>query len=356
MAEKKKPTAKKAPAKKPVKKAPAKKASVKKASVKKAAPDYSAMTLEELAIKSGMPPGQVKEDLAGLIMLGDTEEGIREYLLKKIAERDAKEAAKAEAEKKIADGIARNRGKALQTATVPLPRKGVDLVMKELPSGLFMGVFPVTNRQWWAVLGGARPRKADADLPHTDCPRDYCPFEDQGEDAFREYYGEEEWEDAWRIQMEVGHDGTCERFLKELNELDAVKRSGLLFRLPTAEEWEYACRAGSKGDYCLRDDGVDITDETLDTVSWGDGEWNGIAEDLPPVGKKRANAFGLHDMLGMVGEWTASDDGDKGIYCGCRAKASSRERHPAFEDNLKCFVSAMGGIGFRLCADHHRAD
>lgn len=351
MAQKKKPTAKKAPAKTPAKKAPAKKSAAKKASVKKAAPDYSAMTLEELAIESGMPPDRVRESLAGLLMLGDTVAGIREHLLKKIAERDAK----AEAEKKIADGIARNRGKALQTVTVPLPRKGVDLVMKELPSGLFMGVFPVTNRQWWAVLGGARPRKADADLPHTDCPRDYCPFEDQGEDAFREYYGEEEWEDAWRIQMEVGHDGACERLLEELNELDAVKRSGLLFRLPTAEEWEYACRAGSKGDYCLRDDGVDITDETLDTVSWGDGEWNGIPEDLPPVGKKRANAFGLHDMLGMVGEWTASDDGDKGIYCGCRAKASSRERHPAFEDNLKCFVSAMGGIGFRLCADR-RAD
>jgi hypothetical protein len=347
MAQKKKEPAKKAPAKKPVKKAPA-----KKASVKKAAPDYSAMTLEELAIEWGMSPGLVKEDLAGLIMLGDTEEGIREHLLKKIAERDAKEAAKAEAERKIADGIKRNCGKALQTVTVPLPRKGVDLVMKELPSGLFMGVFPVTNRQWWAVLGGARPRKADADLPHTDCPRDYCPFEDQGEDAFREYYGEEEWEDAWRIQMEVGHDGTCERFLKALNELDAVKRSGLLFRLPTAEEWEYACRAGSKGDYCLREDGVEITEENLDTVSWGDGEWNGTSEDLPPVGRKRANAFGLHDMLGLVGEWTASNCGYKGIYCGGRrAKASSRERQPAYECNLKCFVSAMDDLGFRLCAD-----
>ena len=336
---------------KPSDKKPAKKAGARK----RAAPDYSEMTLEELAIESGMTPERARESLAGLLMLGDTEEGIREYLLAKLAERNEQEAARKAAEKKIADGIARNRGKALQTVTVPLPRKGVDLVMKELPSGLFMGVFPVTNRQWWAVLGGARPRKADAYLPHTDCPRDYCPFEDQGEDAFREYYGEEEWEDAWRIQMEVGHDGACERFLEELNELDAVKRSGLLFRLPTAEEWEYACRAGSKGDYCLRDDGVDITDETLDTVSWGDGVWNCVSEDLPPVGRKRANAFGLHDMLGMVGEWTASDDGDKGIYCGCRAKASSRESQPAFEDNIKEFVSARGGIGFRLCADP-RAD
>ena len=334
---------KKTPAKKAPTKTPA-----KKVSVKKTAPDYSEMTLEELAIESGMTPERARESLAGLLMLGDTMEGIREHLLKKIAERDAK----AEAEKKIADGIARNRGKALQTVTVPLPRKGVDLVMKELPSGLFMGVFPVTNRQWWAVLGGARPRKADADLPHTDCPRDYYPFEDQGEDEFREYYGEEEWEDVWRRYIVIAYDGVCERFLEKLNELDAVKSSGLSFRLPTAEEWEYACRAGSKGDYCLREDGVEITEENLDTVSWGDGEWNGTSEDLPPVGRKRANAFGLHDMLGLVGEWTASNCGYKGIYCGGRrAKASSRERQPAYECNLKCFVSAMDDLGFRLCAD-----
>jgi formylglycine-generating enzyme required for sulfatase activity len=128
-----------------------------------------------------------------------------------------------------------------------------------------------------------------------------------------------------------------------------------LFRLPTAEEWEYACRAGSKGDYCLRDDGVEITAENLDTVSWGDGVWNCDSEDLPPVGRKRANAFGLHDMLGMVGEWTSSNDRRDGIYCGLRAKASSRESQPAFEDNIKDFVSAMGGIGFRLCAER-RAD
>ncbi len=79
MAQKKTP-AKKAPAKTPA----------KKASVKKAAPDYSAMTLEELAIESGMPPDRVRESLAGLLMLGDTVAGLREHLLAKLAKRKAK--------------------------------------------------------------------------------------------------------------------------------------------------------------------------------------------------------------------------------------------------------------------------
>ena len=76
---------KKTPAKKAPTKTPA-----KKVSVRKTAPDYSAMTLEELAIESGMTPERARESLAGLLMLGDTMEGIREHLLKKIAERDAK--------------------------------------------------------------------------------------------------------------------------------------------------------------------------------------------------------------------------------------------------------------------------
>lgn len=92
----KKSSAKKAPAKKtaakksPAKKTSAKKTPAKKASVKKDAPDYSAMTLEELAIESGMPPDRVRENLAGLLMLGDTVAGIREHLLAKLAKRKAK--------------------------------------------------------------------------------------------------------------------------------------------------------------------------------------------------------------------------------------------------------------------------
>lgn len=73
-------------------------------------------------------------------------------------------------------------------------------------------------------------------------------------------------------------------------------------RLPTEAEWEYACRAGSTapryGD--------------LDAVAWHRGNSGGWTH---PVGHKQANAWGLHDMLGNVWEWT----GDRfGTYPGGR--------------------------------------
>jgi formylglycine-generating enzyme required for sulfatase activity len=88
----------------------------------------------------------------------------------------------------------------------------------------------------------------------------------------------------------------CQEFLKKLNALPSVKKSGLKFRLPFGMEWEYACRAGSTGDYCKLADGTEITGKTLGEVAWCDGKAH-------PVGQKKPNAFGLYDMNGSVQEW-----------------------------------------------------
>ncbi|MEZ4464779.1 MAG: SUMF1/EgtB/PvdO family nonheme iron enzyme [bacterium] len=67
------------------------------------------------------------------------------------------------------------------------------------------------------------------------------------------------------------------------------------YRLPTEAEWEYAARAGTATPWY---------DEPK-AVAWY-RELGGTSPQ--PVGRKRANAWGLHDMLGNVLEWTGDWD------------------------------------------------
>ena len=88
----------------------------------------------------------------------------------------------------------------------------------------------------------------------------------------------------------------------------------LPYRLPSEAEWEYAARAGSETTYHFGNDEErlcmygNVPDET--PLFNGNVWLNGAAcsdRALFPVlvGSYRANAFGLHDVVGNVEEWTA---------------------------------------------------
>lgn len=78
-------------------------------------------------------------------------------------------------------------------------------------------------------------------------------------------------------------------------------KTGRKYRLPTEDEWEFACRAGTTTQFPTGDD-----PKTLDAAAWhkenSEAKSHGVAE-------KKPNAWGVHDMLGNVSEWATSKDG-----------------------------------------------
>ncbi len=79
---------------------------------------------------------------------------------------------------------------------------------------------------------------------------------------------------------------------------DCLQRSG--YRLPTCDEWEFACRAGVRTEWsCGAADG----EVESKYAWWSDNSQKRGERCSRPVGTLKPNDWGLFDMLGNVSEW-----------------------------------------------------
>ena len=136
--------------------------------------------------------------------------------------------------------------------------------------------------------------------------------------------GHVEWQDdpgkGWREPGFVQPGGedlpvVCVGRTDALAYVDWLRRStGKPYRLPSEAEWEYAARAGSAGIYswgsnadngCAYANLYDRKAHALLEFAWGFADCDDGFAELAPVGSRKPNAWGLHDMLGNVWEWTA---------------------------------------------------
>jgi formylglycine-generating enzyme required for sulfatase activity len=90
----------------------------------------------------------------------------------------------------------------------------------------------------------------------------------------------------------------AKEFCRRLTKLEKKRGGSWSYRLPTEAEWEYACRAGTKGLYYSGNREAD-----LKKAGW---YWGNSEEKTHPVGRKEKNSWGLCDMHGNV--WECCED------------------------------------------------
>lgn len=128
------------------------------------------------------------------------------------------------------------------------------------------------------------------------------------------------------------------------------ERTGRRYRLPTEAEWAHAAQLAAGR--------TPLTAARRDALAWHRGNAGGRTR---PVGARRADALGLHDLFGNVAEWVTSDRGpavarggswrDRADAVGPAARAvqdeSWSERDPQIPKS-PWWLSDAPFVGFRI--------
>jgi len=104
-------------------------------------------------------------------------------------------------------------------------------------------------------------------------------------------------DDAKTLPVENVTWNDATEFCRRLSAMPAERLHGRTYRLPCEAEWEYACRAGTTADISMHAMGR----------AYSEMAWINLKPGTTrPVGTKKANPWGLYDMLGNVAEWCSN--------------------------------------------------
>lgn len=179
----------------------------------------------------------------------------------------------------------------------------------EVSKGFWMAKYETTQKLWQVVMGNNPSRQQAETHPVTDI--------------------------NWHEVM---------AFFKTIQRFDTK------FDLPTEAQWEHAAKAGTDKDYSL----------PRDEITWHK-ENSGVVSH--PVGTKKANLWGLHDIHGNVCEWTKDwlapftnkaetdpigpETGERKLVKG--GQFTGRPRHTMSFDRQSSFPESKNFfVGFRI--------
>jgi formylglycine-generating enzyme required for sulfatase activity len=239
----------------------------------------------------------------------------REAAARKAREDAAREAAAREAVRKAREAAAREAAarRAQWTALVPpLVHLSAGTFVMGSPEGMgeprehpahevrltrpfAMGVTPITQAQWKAVVTAAQAAPWAKEEPGLSELNPAPSHFQAGPEAPNRPVEQVSWLDAVSWCNALSRLVGCRPAYRRADAEVTLDPEGTGFRLPTEAEWEYACRAGTRTRWSHGDN-----EAGLAAVAWYD---KNAQNTTHPVGSKRANPWGLHDLHGNVWEW-----------------------------------------------------